>query len=695
MFDWDDQELANILWGEADEPEDHIVPYPEGIEKDSPPVVVVNEKTVANAEDGNKRAPEQQIQDSERNFEGVELDGDSSIYGSRGSEDPQPATSVAAGLIADGNVAAPIQHGHEDPEGQCEDEDLGELIDNSWADIGSFDDLDRIFSNDDLAANSKLGSTDELWSSSKDIIAEADESSFLALDAARWEADFGIAPGDFDINNESFSYESSSFVPAPETPRPAYDLHGVSANLDLVKHGVDTGVPSLDGKVGTQNKLTVDPSPSARMEVTPDQLSHKNWSKSKSKYWRKINKVKDRRPIYSNVQPPAAAIPQCDSHGAPSFLQNYSSFVIAQKRSSQGPGLPYPQFHNQYVASHSDIYGNLNNQYAALPSVRSTDDNHQSALSGPEADVVSINKSSETSSRPMNMTPQEKIEKLRKRQKIHAMLAIQKQRQQLTHQVSVAINSVAHETPNDQRFHTESSCVPAEDNLGIPNHTSFGEDGNTVEDTILQQLHDIVDKVCFSCTPCLFTRKLWDYNLIVENFVLQLDITIRLCIRDSLFRLAQSASQRQYVNEKSSTYTSKSNTRKPDAAREDTSSADRLGRTPVAETETNHIDRVVAHLLFHRPLDFSIKPSGTPESSYTRASTGQKTDTSSQQLGHLTPRTKHQHDPSPKGSKRAFPSVELHQDDVSDKFQQSDLTNVLRSLDVPKQQQGNKEPSQR
>ncbi|GAB2216426.1 hypothetical protein Droror1_Dr00024199 [Drosera rotundifolia] len=654
MFDWDDEELANILWGEADEPEDHIVPYPEGIEKNSLPVVVDHEKTVVNAEDGNKRAPEQQIQDSERNFQGVELDGDSNIYGARGSEDPQPATSVAAGLIGDGNVVAAIQHGHEDPEGQCEDEDLGELIDNTWAHIGSFDDLDRIFSNDDLAANSNLGSTDELWSSSKDIIAEADESSFLALDAARWEADLGIAPRDFDINNESFSYESSSFVPAPEMAdySASYDLHGISANLDLVEHGVDTGVP-----VENQNKqLTVDPSPSSRMQVTPDQLSHKNWSKSKSKNWRKINKVKDRRPMYSNIKPSVAAIPQCDSHGAPSALQNYPSFVIAKKRSSQGPGVPYLQFPNQYVASRGDIYGNLKNQCAALPLVRSTDDDHQSALSGPDTDVVSINKSSETSSRPMNMTPQEKIEKLRRRQKIHAMLAIQKQRQQLAHQVAVAINSVAHEsTLNDQRFHTESSCVPAEDNLGLPNHTSVGEDGNTVEDTILQQLHDIVDK---------------------------LDITIRLCIRDSLFRLAQSASQRQYVNETSST--NASNARKPDAAREDTSSVDRLGRTQVAETETNHIDRVVAHLLFHRPLDFSIKPSGTPESSYTRASARQKTDTSSQQLGHLTPHTKHQDDPSPKGSKRAFPSMELHQDD-GDKFQQSDVRTNRNSKEGTKE----------
>lgn len=35
---------------------------------------------------------------------------------------------------------------------------------------------------------------------------------------------------------------------------------------------------------------------------------------------------------------------------------------------------------------------------------------------------------------------------------------------------------------------------------------------------------------------------------------------------------------------------------------------------PDVETQTNPIDRTVAHLLFHRPLDLSGKHSGRPES---------------------------------------------------------------------------------
>ncbi|EPS58888.1 hypothetical protein M569_15926, partial [Genlisea aurea] len=32
MFDWNDEELTNVLWGEAGERNDHIVPYPDQID---------------------------------------------------------------------------------------------------------------------------------------------------------------------------------------------------------------------------------------------------------------------------------------------------------------------------------------------------------------------------------------------------------------------------------------------------------------------------------------------------------------------------------------------------------------------------------------------------------------------------------------------------------------------------------------
>ncbi|KAK9283598.1 hypothetical protein L1049_011847 [Liquidambar formosana] len=33
MFDWNDEELSNIIWGETTESDDHIVPYPKGSEE--------------------------------------------------------------------------------------------------------------------------------------------------------------------------------------------------------------------------------------------------------------------------------------------------------------------------------------------------------------------------------------------------------------------------------------------------------------------------------------------------------------------------------------------------------------------------------------------------------------------------------------------------------------------------------------
>ncbi|EPS58887.1 hypothetical protein M569_15925, partial [Genlisea aurea] len=52
----------------------------------------------------------------------------------------------------------------------AEDGEEGDFVDYGWANIGSFDDLDRIFSNNDpIFGDLAVGNADELWSSSKDI----------------------------------------------------------------------------------------------------------------------------------------------------------------------------------------------------------------------------------------------------------------------------------------------------------------------------------------------------------------------------------------------------------------------------------------------------------------------------------------------------------------------------------------------
>lgn len=85
----------------------------------------------------------------------------------------------------------------------------------------------------------------------------------------------------------------------------------------------------------------------------------------------------------------------------------------------------------------------------------------------------------------------------------------------------------------------------------------------------------------------------------------QLDSRTKLCIRDSLYRLARSAEQRhQYVELNGGPSCDKGSM----LAEGTTKFPDFMD----LETDTNPIDRSIAHLLFHRPADAPVVSSPTP-----------------------------------------------------------------------------------
>ena len=79
----------------------------------------------------------------------------------------------------------------------------------------------------------------------------------------------------------------------------------------------------------------------------------------------------------------------------------------------------------------------------------------------------------------------------------------------------------------------------------------------------------------YNITDYLYTNS--DMATIPRQTFLQLDIKIRLCIRDSLFRLAQSAMQRHYASDTSSTNKS-SREELEFVAREESNSQNRSGK---------------------------------------------------------------------------------------------------------------------
>ncbi|XP_061350382.1 protein LNK1 [Gastrolobium bilobum] len=84
----------------------------------------------------------------------------------------------------------------------------------------------------------------------------------------------------------------------------------------------------------------------------------------------------------------------------------------------------------------------------------------------------------------------------------------------------------------------------------------------------------------------------------------QLDIRTKLCIRDSLYRLAKSAEQRHYDANASGQIGNDVEACKAIT----TEDANRCTGFMNMETNTNPIDRSIAHLLFHRPSDPLMLP---------------------------------------------------------------------------------------
>ncbi|KAL2617081.1 hypothetical protein AAZV13_08G166800 [Glycine max] len=87
----------------------------------------------------------------------------------------------------------------------------------------------------------------------------------------------------------------------------------------------------------------------------------------------------------------------------------------------------------------------------------------------------------------------------------------------------------------------------------------------------------------------------------LQQIMDQLDIKTKMCIRDSLYRLAKSAEQR-HNNSNANGCIGDDETCKAMMAQD----ANRCAGLMDMETDTNPIDRSVAHLLFHRPSDPSV-----------------------------------------------------------------------------------------
>lgn len=214
---------------------------------------------------------------------------------------------------------------------------------------------------------------------------------------------------------------------------------------------------------------------------------------------------------YGTWSHPGNQFQQLEKQVATPTLPTCPSSLIGQQRSLQGPESSHYQLTSSLHVTPS-TYGNPTNLCSAVPllsHVHSGEDSHQQMLSEVSLGNASqLDKTVDASVKSLTMTPQEKIEKLRRRQQLQAMLAIQKQQQQFINPVSCANPFI-----KENQFHfTKGADVDVRENLSNlpplnPNSPIEQDDSNTIsmatdnislEDTILHHLEDIISKVLTS-----------------------------------------------------------------------------------------------------------------------------------------------------------------------------------------------------
>ena len=208
--------------------------------------------------------------------------------------------------------------------------------------------------------------------------------------------------------------------------------------------------------------------------------------------------------------------------------------------------------------------------------------NYRTSIDSPKQSS-SAEKSQDIPSRPLMMTPQEKIEKLRRRQQMQALIAIQQQQQQFGQDGSGSDTMVPQAySPKSKNPDSLGSSVVIDDNAN-----------KVFSLELIPTGHEEIQKSSGIPDDPFIEEKIY-YQL--QDALAKLDTRTRRCIRDSLLRLAHSVSERQITSDRSSA--NKSN-KDDDEVSEDTSK--RRSPASEAETNTNPIDRIVAHLLFHKP----------------------------------------------------------------------------------------------
>ncbi|KAI8545956.1 hypothetical protein RHMOL_Rhmol07G0078100 [Rhododendron molle] len=596
MFDWNDEEFANIIWGEEGETDDHIVPYPEGNEDRPPGLYGGHIKKEWNQEATNAKPPVQNKYLNNNDYAGDKQEGalrcdsaegtsagrcrmepwpDLSLshasktrQDSMGTEVSKDLTEITEIDSSRCDATSQLDGSSSIFQNQHDDGEQSDFVDYGWDNIGSFDDLDRIFSDDDqIFGHVSLGKDDRPWSSFKESTCTAEKSFPLCMDSTSLDlGTAGSTSGHFKIKTEYVQDQDQSFTQG--FGKMSFLSSHAQNNVHARAHQVDFmgGTSKFVAKEKVSNKEKL--SETRKKTGGGHEGQHCQDSSTRSPSGNKLQQIE---------------MPQiCIGYalGDQTQLQSFNSSVAPPGR------------------------GNIRNPYPTRTSLPHSHNREEEkpVFSGCEVSTSTTNplsRFSGTFTKPLTMTPQEKIEKLRRRQQMHALLAIQRQQQQFSNKVSSSDHSVSLKCHDDQIQLMPGGNIEVEETVS----TLLSIDPNS------PAVHDGLNSIPMVVDDCHSVEAITLHQL--QEIVAKLDIRMRIFMRDSLFRLAQSAMHRHYAGDTSSI--NKNSGDELEFCTDETSSHMSFTRIPDVETETNRIDRAVAHLLFHRP-ELSGKHSQTPES---------------------------------------------------------------------------------
>lgn len=215
---------------------------------------------------------------------------------------------------------------------------------------------------------------------------------------------------------------------------------------------------------------------------------------------------------------------QVNSQYAPSLVNPCPPFVLTQQRQLQMPGsLQQNHFPHSFTAS--PLYGNVVNHYPAVSvSAQFHPGDGNCELVSSDYEVTpgkanSLKKSIDVSEKPPAMTPQEKIEKLRRKQQMRAIDAIHKQQHQFSNQVAVSEHSNM-EGRNVEVDESLSIFPSLDSNSPIEhddsNTISMAFDNCSVEESILYWLQDAIAKVSNPVSDKIFSLVISVISLITR-----------------------------------------------------------------------------------------------------------------------------------------------------------------------------------